>query len=234
MQKSQQSKSQKTSVNSAELRVVLTLGIDEAGRGPVLGPLVMAGVVLTDEASQQLGKLGVKDSKLLTAEKRSMLYGSILAEAYTHKVVILDPAAIDAALTSAQLNLNWLEARTTADIINELKPLKAIVDCPSPNIAAYHRYMKKLLVHDVELVLEHKAEKHMPVAAASVVAKVTRDRIIEELKKKIGIDFGSGYMTDSLTQEFLKTNYDKHHGLFRKKWASYREVIDKKEQRTLF
>lgn len=209
------------------------LGIDEAGRGPVLGPLVMAGVILTESASLRLKELGVKDSKLLTAEKRAALYGSILAEAHAYKVVILDPATIDAALASAKLNLNWLEARTAADIINELQPSQAIVDCPSPNIEAYKRYMKKLLIHDVELVLEHKAEKHMPVAAASIVAKVTRDRIIEELKKEIGIDFGSGYMTDPLTQKFLKENYDKYHALFRKNWQSYKDIITSKKQMTL-
>src|SRR3989344_1590877 len=222
-----QSKNQRTSVSSAEF----TLGIDEAGRGPVLGPLVMAGVVLTESASEHLKKLGVKDSKLLTPEKRSELYGHILTEAHQHKIIILDPTTIDAALSSAKLNLNWLEAHNAAQIINELNAEHAIVDCPSPNIPAYRQYMLKLLTNQsINLILEHKAEKHTPVAAASILAKVTRDRIIDELKKQIGIDFGSGYMTDPLTQEFQKTNYEKHHALFRKKWQSYKDAVAAKQQ----
>jgi len=225
-----QSKNQRMSVSSAEF----TLGIDEAGRGPVLGPLVMAGVVLTESASEHLNKLGVKDSKQLTAEKREGLYGSIITEAHQYKLIILDPATIDAALSSTQLNLNWLEAHNAAQIINELNVLHAIVDCPSPNIEAYKQYMLRLLNNkSLNLVLEHKAEKHIPVAAASILAKVTRDRIIEELKKQIGIDFGSGYMTDPLTQAFLKNHYDKHHVLFRKQWQSYKDVVTEKQQMKL-
>lgn len=219
---------------SPELSVSLTLGIDEAGRGPVLGPLIMAGVVLSKESEKILQDAGVKDSKLLTAEKRSALYGLILAQAYQHKIVILDPASIDAALSSARLNLNWLEAHKAAEIINELSTKNAIVDCPSPNIPAYKLYLLNLLQNkQINLVLEHKAEKHIPVAAASILAKVTRDRIVEELKKQIGIDFGSGYMTDQLTQDFLKHHHDKYPTLFRKQWQSYKDAVTEKKQKKL-
>src|SRR3990167_3672756 len=73
----------------------------------------------------------------------------------------------------------------TALILNELKPDKAIVDCPSNNIPAYKEYLQNLLTVKMELVLEHNAEKHLQVAAASILAKVTRDRIIVDLEKKI-------------------------------------------------
>ncbi len=214
--------------------MVLTLGIDEAGRGPVLGPLVMCGVVVDEAAQEKLARLGVKDSKLLTAEKREELYPPILKAIHSHKLIILQPTDIDKALDTFNFNLNWLEANTSAEIVNALNPETAIIDCPSPNIRAYQDYLSRLIKNkSIQLVLEHKAERHMPVAAASIIAKVTRDRIIEDLKKQLGIDFGSGYMHDERTQEFLKTHFETHPHLFRKMWASYQKVQNSKHQMQL-
>ncbi len=204
---------------------ITLLGIDEAGRGPVLGPLVMAGALAKDE--KELQELGVKDSKLILPHKREELYKKIIKILKNYKIIIIPPEQIDAALKSSHLNLNWLEANTSAEIINELKPKKAIIDCPSNNVETYHNYLKKLIKTKTELILEHKAESHPIVAAASILAKVTRDKEIEKLKKKIKIDFGSGYMTDKRTVEFLKKYYDEHDNLFRKTWASYKKVFQK-------
>lgn len=210
------------------------LGIDEAGRGPIIGPMVMCGALIREGVEPQLEALGVKDSKLLTAEQREKLYPKILEITNDYKIVVLEPQIIDAALKTSHLNLNWLEANTSADIINSLNPDKAIIDCPSNNIKAYKDYLYNLIPNKKsELVLEHNAERHMPVAAASVIAKVTRDRLIEELKKKIGIDFGSGYMSDERTQKFLEKYYEKYDTLFRKTWLPYQETIAKKSQKQL-
>ncbi len=206
------------------------LGIDEAGRGPVLGPLVMAGVMVDDITP--LERLGVKDSKLLTKEQREKLYAQIIP-IVVHKVMVLEPNDIDAALQSFSTNLNWLEAQTSAKILNALNPAKAVIDCPSPNIKAYHDYLKRLVNKEMELIVRHKAEEHPAVAAASIIAKVTRDNLIEQLKKEIGINFGSGYMSDPLTQQFLEEHHETHHHLFRKGWASYKETIVRKEQTNL-
>lgn len=214
--------------------MVLTLGIDEAGRGPVLGPLVMCGVVVDEAAQEKLARLGVKDSKLLTAEKREELYPLILKAIHSHKLIILQPTDIDKALDTFNFNLNWLEANTSAEIVNALKPETAIIDCPSPNIRAYQDYLSRLIKNkSIQLVLEHKAERHMPVAAASIIAKVTRDRIIEDLKKQLGIDFGSGYMHDQLTQQFLQSHFETHPHLFRQMWAPFQKVQNSKHQMRL-
>src|SRR3989338_1520866 len=155
------------------------VGIDEAGRGPVLGPLVMCGVLTRDSAQEELSTMGVKDSKLLTAEKREELYPEILKIIDSHKLVILEPAQIDKAMSTSNFNINWLEAHTAAEIVNALNPATAIIDCPSPNIRSYTEYISRLITNkNIQLILEHKAERHMPVAAASIIAKVTRDRII--------------------------------------------------------
>ncbi|MDO8510562.1 MAG: ribonuclease HII, partial [Nanoarchaeota archaeon] len=84
------------------------------------------------------------------------------------------------------------------------------------------------------LIVEHKADvNYLPAAAASIVAKVIRDRHIEHLKKEIGIDFGSGYMSDPKTQDFLKKYYKKHPDLFRKSWQSYKNVENAAKQKKL-
>ena len=119
---------------------MLILGIDEAGRGPVLGPLVMAGALLREEDVVSLKELGMKDSKLLSPEKREVLEKEIHKIAVNFTLEIVEPLNIDAAIKSG-LNLNWLEGNMAVAIINRLKPDTAIIDCPSPNIQAYKEYL---------------------------------------------------------------------------------------------
>jgi ribonuclease HII len=213
--------------------MVLLCGIDEAGRGPVIGPLVICGVLIDSKEEKTLAEIGVKDSKLLTPEKRAEIY-DVLKDKVKHKLVIINPDEIDSALQSKEINLNWLEAIKSAEIINFLKPERAILDCPSNNINAYTNYVKKLVNEDVEIIAEHKADyNHLVVGAASILAKVTRDMEIEKIKKKINVDFGSGYPSDPLTHDFLIKNYKKYQDIFRKEWASYKEAADIKKQKSL-
>lgn len=213
--------------------MVLIAGLDEAGRGPVIGPLVMAGVLVKEEKLENLKNIGVKDSKLLSPLKRERLYDQIIDIAEDHVIIIVPPKEIDNALNSDDMNLNWLEAVKSAEIINKLKPSKAVVDCPSNNIQAYSNYLKKRLTVKCDLVVEHKADlNYVESGAASILAKVTRDNEIEKLKKQCRIDFGSGYPSDPKTVKFLKENYDKYN-FFRKSWASYKNVIDGKKQKGL-
>ena len=130
--------------------------------------------------------------------------------------------------------MNKLEARKSAEILNEFNPHKAIIDCPSNNIGSYKNYLKKLLKNKkIELQLEHNAERYPLVAAASIIAKVTGDSEIEKLKKRIGTDFGSGYMTDPKTVDFLKNNFEKYPELFRKSWFPYKDLLNQKFQKSL-
>ena len=213
---------------------MLVCGVDEAGRGPVIGPLVICGVMANAVDEHLLYSVGVKDSKELTAKQRLVLFEKIKKVIQNYKVIIISPQDVDKALSSKKSNLNWLEAVKTAEIINKLKPDKAILDCPSPNIKAYKKYLEKHLKRKVELVVSHKADQLYPiVSAASIIAKVIRDNEIEKIKKKIGIEFGSGYPSDPLTAEFLKENYKKYPKIFRKNWASYKETLKKKGQKSL-
>lgn len=216
----------------------IIVGVDEAGRGPVLGPLVMVALAIKEEDQKKLKLIGVKDSKLLSAERREELFGRIKEIVTDFRIEAVEPDAIDLSLSENNSNLNWLEADTSARLVSELDPDKIIVDCPSRNISKYKDYFNAKLspaVRDkAEIVMEHKADfNHIIVAAASIVAKVIRDSIVNNLKSEIKIDFGSGYLTDSKTQKFLNEYYDKYPHLFRKKWQPYKNVEEKKKQRTL-
>lgn len=179
--------------------------------------------------------LGVKDSKLLTLQKREELYPKVKEIVKEFKVIMIYPDEIDAR-ASVNLNLNDLEAVKSADIINDLKCDSVIVDCPSPNIPAYKAYIKRFIEDEnKEIIPEHKADfNHIVVAAASILAKVERDREIEKLKKEIGEDFGSGYPSDPKTQKFLEENWEKYPRIFRKTWDSWKVLKKKKSQKGLF
>ena len=118
--------------------MVDVLGVDEAGKGPVIGSLFIAGVLIEEENISKLESIGVKDSKLLTHKKRIILADNIKKIVKKYKILQIKPSEIDRAVGKEDgLNLNWLEAHKTAEIINILKPDRAIIDCPSPNISKY-------------------------------------------------------------------------------------------------
>ncbi|MBI2125057.1 ribonuclease HII, partial [Candidatus Woesearchaeota archaeon] len=216
----------------------IIVGLDEAGRGPVLGPLVMAALAVKEENIKKLEWMGVKDSKKLSAQVREELFEQIREVVEDFRIEMIEPDAIDLSVNGEESNLNWLEADTSARMISELDPDTIIVDCPSPNIKAYKEYfasrLSKAVRDKAELIVEHKADVNYIVAsAASVVAKVIRDRHIEHLKTEIGVDFGSGYMSDPKTQEFLKNYYKTHPHMFRRSWQSYKNVEDAQKQKKL-
>lgn len=214
--------------------MAIIFGTDEAGRGPLLGPLVMVGLIIEEKNLHKLEELKVKDSKLLTPRQREHLFDKILKVVKDKAITIISPKEIDEAVSSETINLNWLEAIKTAEMINKLKPDKVILDCPSPNTNAYADYVRKHLKNkDIEILAEHKADVKYPiVSASSIIAKVTRDREIEKIKKEIGIDFGSGYPADPVTQKFLKENYNNYPNIFRKTWSSFKRLGKKKDKKT--
>lgn len=198
-------------------------------RGPVIGPMVIVGFCIQEKELPKIKSLGLKDSKLLTPKKREDFYKELIK--FNHYKIIHSPKEIDNALDSPYLNLNKLEAITIAKIINKLKPDMAFIDCPSNNIPAYETYLKNFLETETKLILKHKADQlYEVVSAASIIAKVVRDREIEKIKKKIKIDFGSGYPADPKTISFLKKYGKKYPNIFRKSWATYKNHIS---QRTL-
>ncbi len=212
----------------------LILGIDEAGRGPVIGPLVIAGVLIKEEDLPKLEHDGIKDSKLLSKKQREHIKDHIEEVAEKIEIIEIPPSEIDDTLNSSDLNLNWLEALKVVELINKLQPQKVILDCPSNNIKAFTEYIKERINNKkVEIISEHKADlNHKIVAAASILAKLTRDKRMEEIQEKYG-NCGPGYPANEITQNFLKENYDKHPEIFRQTWASYQNVLKKKKQKAL-
>lgn len=215
---------------------MLTLGIDESGKGSLVGSLFIAGALFDEADIGKLKELGVKDSKLLSNSTRFRLCANIKKIAKKTKVIKIEPYEIDYAVDrKGGLNLNWLEAHKTAQIINELRPDRAIIDCPSPNISKYKSYLRDLLDRkDIELVVEHKADLyHIECSAASILAKCEREVQVQKIKKHIGIDIGSGYPSDPKTKKFLEEHQEAYKDLFRKSWAPYKKQKDKKNQKSL-
>ncbi|MBI4144903.1 ribonuclease HII [Candidatus Woesearchaeota archaeon] len=201
-------------------------GIDEAGRGPIIGSLHICGVVIEAGQEGALKALGVKDSKLLTPKKREQLYDQVKKLVKAHKVIRIPPDEIDDAVQSKDgLNLNWLEANKAVELIDALKPDSTILDCPSPNLKAYSQFIEKKLVHKTALTCAHHADTdYVVVGAASILAKVERDREIAELRKKLGVDFGSGYISDPKTKAFVESYWDKFPEIFRHSWKTFKNA----------
>jgi ribonuclease HII len=211
---------------------MIIAGVEEAGRGPVIGPMVMAICSIEEEKIPELQRLGVKDSKLITPRNREILFEKV-KELCEHEIMILQPDEIDDNLNNPDMNLNKLEGVVSAKLINKIKANKVILDCPSNNIPAYRDYVKSFVKKDIEIIAEHKADlNHTIVGAASILAKVTRDKIIEDIKKEIGHNFGSGYPSDPKTILFLKENWHKYD-IFRKTWSTYKKVAEQKRQKSL-
>jgi ribonuclease HII len=208
------------------------LGVEEAGRGPVIGPLVVVGLLFDEADEDRVRAIGAKDSKMLTPRHREDLFEGILSIAKAKKILVIPPKEIDDAVSGKDcLNLNWLEAQKAVQIIDELKPEKVLIDCPSNNIKAYVDYIESRTKHKCKIIAEHKADVNYPfVSAASIIAKVTRDAEIKKIQSNINERIGSGYPADPITAEFLKKNYRKYPEIFRKSWASYRALAETKKQ----
>mgnify|MGYP000138423068 CR=1 FL=1 len=207
-------------------------GIDEAGRGAVIGPMVVAGVLIEQSRTSDLIEIGVKDSKKLTPGTRAELSKLIRDIAEAVEIVVLDALTIDSSTRRKRAGgLNELEARIFAKIINRLKPDAAYIDLPSTKYSEFRALIEDRLTHKCSLILEHKADEKYPVvSAASIVAKNERDRLIEELKLKLG-DFGSGYPSDSKTRRFLmelirSREMDNPH--IRSSWRTLAKIAQRK------
>jgi len=208
---------------------MLVAGVDDAGRGSVIGPLVIAGILIDSEDVPKLVQLGVKDSKLLSPSRREALAVDIKRIARKHVVVKLSPAEIDKVVEKGikLRRLNWLEAQAMAKVIELLRPDVAYVDASDVLEERFKQQILEFLPFKVEIVSEHKADRKYPVvSAASIIAKVERDREIAELKAKYG-DFGCGYPTDPKTIEFLHRcleTFKEYPEFVRRSWRPAKKV----------
>ena len=179
-------------------------GVDEAGKGPVVGPMVVAAVAV--ENAKDIQDLGVKDSKQLTPSKRKEL-ANIIKEKFTFAVEIIEAEKVDEY--RRQNKLNDLNREAFEKLISKLDPNVAYVDAADVNESRFGKRIKEKLTNekDTDVISMHKADTKIDVvAAASIIAKETREDEIRKLKNEIG-NFGSGYPSDERTIKFLKSFY---------------------------
>jgi ribonuclease HII len=191
---------------------IMKIGVDEAGRGPVIGPLVVCAFAQISE--NQLSDLGVKDSKLLSVKKRNEIYEKLIE--MPHKVVVCSPERIDNSD-----NLNKLEVELFAEALENMPQGKVILDACDVNAERFGKNVSRLSKR--ECVAEHKAdEKFLCVGAASIIAKVTRDNIIQQISDSLGFDIGSGYPSDPKTITAIKklVSGDTPHECLRWSWKT--------------
>ncbi len=210
-------------------------GVDEAGRGSVAGPLVIAGVSAEREAVRELVELGVRDSQLLSPRRRGILYTEILRISAYAVPAYIQPPEIDEYVKHGRKyrRLNYLEAIYMARVIDQLGARRVFVDAPDTNPVRFRDELSELTKRRCEVVAEHHADTRYPiVSAASIVAKVERDRAVEKLKSRYG-DFGSGYPSDHKTKEFLSGWLEREGSMpdfTRKSWKSWARILQLKLQ----
>lgn len=218
------------------------IGIDDVGRGPVIGPMVLAGVLVNEKQEAKLRLIKVKDSKLLSPQRREFLAREIKKIVAAHCVLKISAKEID-DLIAQKININKIEAQKAAEIIDILTKnigkAEVFIDCPSNNIKAWQNYVLSQIKNKDKIFLkcEHKADVNYPVvSAASILAKVTRDAEMDKIRKRYDIECGSGYPSDPLCINFLKTPKAKELaklGLIRKSWQTWGREVKKQGQKKL-
>jgi ribonuclease HII len=210
------------------------LGLDEAGRGSVIGPLVVGGFCLSEPEAAQLRAHGVRDSKLLSRPRRESVYDT-LAPLGEMRSVALAPRTIDRWV--ARGGLNDLELRAFAQITREIAPDVVYVDACDPNAARFGRRLSAAVGSSVRVIARHRADVTEPiVGAASIVAKVRRDRALDALRQRLGEGVGSGYPSDPVTREFVARTVTAGGDCpewLRESWAPVQRVKRRRSTRTL-
>jgi ribonuclease HII len=205
--------------------------VDEAGKGSVLGPMVIAAVGVPSE--DVFSEIEVHDSKLLSPKVREQLY-AIIRKRFRVVTVRIEAHEIDEIRMG--MTMNACVARAHARVIDKLSPTLAYVDACDVNAIRYADTVKSHLERACEIVSEHHADQTFKVvSAASIVAKVTRDKAIAALSKKYG-EIGSGYPSDPVTIRFLNSYIDEHRvppPIARKSWKTVSAILAKKTQRSL-
>ncbi len=204
-------------------------GVDEAGRGCFIGPLVIAGASFDEDVLPKLSEIGVKDSKKLTPQKRENLAPQISELASDVRYFELSPRAIDSVVNrSVKLRrLNYLEAAAMASVVRRLAPDEVYIDASDVDDERYGETILRLLRQKPRIISEHKADANYPVVgAASILAKVRRDAIVAAYREEYG-DFNSGYPSDDVAQQWLYAWYREHRSwpdIVRKSWEPVKKA----------
>lgn len=183
---------------------MLLLGADEAGKGPVLGSMFVAGLVIDEETLFDLASFGVRDSKQLPPARREVLARKISGIAKDQYVLEVPAQVID-ELRSV-MTMNDIMVRCFAQVLQRLQADKAFLDAADVNEERFAKRVRMASNTSMIVIAEHKADqRHKIVSAASILAKVRRDESIRELEKSHNCKIGSGYPSDPDTIRFLET-----------------------------
>lgn len=212
-------------------------GADESGRGPVIGPLVVAGVTFEDELILINNK--IRDSKQLTPKRREKLEKIIKENAVDYEIISVPASDIDDM--RKVMTLNEIEVNAFIKIIQKLKPSICYVDSADVNDKRFGINILSRLTFKPEIISKHKADSIYPiVGAASILAKTFRDqeicKIEQELKNKLDLPLGSGYPADPITQNFLKAWLKKYKKLpphTRHSWKTSQKLLEENSLKKL-
>lgn len=208
----------------------MIIGIDEAGRGCIIGPMVICAAAINPLDEYKLKEMGVKDSKKLSPSQRENLYGKV-GKLCKYTTVKITAQEINTMMD--RHNLNEIEAIKIAQAIDQLaiRDATVFIDSPDNVPAKFARRVEKYLKTRVKIVAANKADDtYVVVGAASIIAKVTRDREIEKIKKETGLEFNSGYTSDPITQKFVHNRkaYPALEPYLRTKWSTLKVEKQKK------
>lgn len=205
---------------------MLLLGADEAGKGPVIGSMFIAGLVIEEERLFDLAAFGVKDSKALSPAKREILARKIAGVATDSYIQEVPPMVIDEL--RHVMTMNDLMVRSFASVVQRLHADRAILDAADVDSSRFERRVKSASGTSMDLTAEHRADqRHAVVSAASILAKVKRDESMRALESSLKCRIGSGYPTDPDTIQFLQTWVREHGDLppcARHSWATAQRI----------
>lgn len=210
------------------------LGVDEAGRGPVIGSMFVGGFLVEEEKLEELSELGVKDSKKLSNQKRERINDQLssIGEVFLEE---FEASEIDDLMEV--MTINQIEIKGFADLIERADPDRVIIDLPEPDGDRFISKLRELLpekFEDVEFIAEHEADDNYDVvSAASIAAKSAREAHVEELHEKYGYDFKSGYPHDKPTIKFLEKYVEEKGELppeTRRSWSTAQRIMKESEQ----
>jgi len=209
-------------------------GIDEAGKGPVVGPMVVAGVIVSEEHIASLERLGLRDSKALSPGRREFLAKEIRKVAKYH---ILEVSAGQIDALREKMTMNEIMVISYAKVLKDLKPDRAFLDAADVNPMRFAQNVREKYGAPVDIISEHNADvKYSIVSAASIIAKVRRDAAVRALEKRIEQEIGSGYPSDPRTIHFLE-KWIKEHGslptFVRHSWKTAQVALKKHGQSSL-
>lgn len=196
--------------------------------------MVIAGVMVDEDGEDELRRMGAKDSKLLSPQQREKLYP--LIKGVAKDVAFIKVTANEIDQLRKKKNLNVIEAERMAEIIRLLKADVAYVDAPQVSTGKFRLLLANLAKNHTKIVAENYADKKFPAcSAASIIAKVERDREVEAIKKVVGFDFGVGYSHDSRSIQFVKDSLREKKNLewIRQSWATVLELKGKEKQKAL-